>query len=306
MTIKKHTLQKHLTFLLLVIVFFTMFSNLMFTISSTENSNSIQYTISDPIEIDGEIAFRATAQTKGWSGDGTSQSPIIIDGLQIVGDFSKPLISIKNSQLFFNLQNCVLTRGTIGILLEDISKASILKNVIIDNSIYGIKGSSFNGSLIKNNLISNNNIDGIFFDGVVFVVIVCNQISDNTGYGINVQAGEDLNITKNNFEDNNIGDSSQALDAGVNNEFKNNYWSDWTNTGSYQIDGSSNNADLVPLDTEVIFDVGTCGGSPPTRPTDITKPSSFPSSTSFSPIIILYLASICIGIFGLYVRKRRN
>jgi nitrous oxidase accessory protein NosD len=68
-------------------------------------------------------------------------------------------------------------------------------------------------------------------------------IYDNRGYGINLgEESKDNNVEKNDFSGNNDG-KCQANDDGSNNVFRNNYWSDWTGSGAYAIDGSTRNQD---------------------------------------------------------------
>jgi hypothetical protein len=156
------------------------------------------------------------------------------------------------------------------------------------NSKYGLKGSNINGIEIDLKFVSNNNIDGFHFTGKgEFVAIACNQITENTWYGINIQAGTGLNIMNNNFIYNNLTGTSQAFDAGESNRIKGNHWIDRTGTGSYKIDGGKN-SDSTPVSTEISFDIGWCGGVVPNRPTDIFPLSSNP--TSFVSISIVYLA----------------
>jgi hypothetical protein len=67
-------------------------------------------------------------------------------------------------------------------------------------------------------------------------------------------------VSWNDFIDNNLGETSQAYDAGLNNIFNSNYWNDWTSPDGnndrfvdnpYNIDGSVSNQDPTPLVTPI-------------------------------------------------------
>jgi len=83
----------------------------------------IAYTPHDPIAIDGDGNFTDTALAEGWAGDGSSQNPYIIEGLEIKGPDSWACISIANTIMNFTIQDCNLT----GSLVRDISLQCIIQ-----------------------------------------------------------------------------------------------------------------------------------------------------------------------------------
>ena len=95
---------------------------------------------------------------------------------------------------------------------------------------------------------------GIRIDLSVNNTIEYNLIADCGDYGIYLYENYYLYYTANNTIRYNTlhGNShrytqSQAYDGGIDNLFINNYWSDWSGTGNYSIDGLANNFDLFPL-----------------------------------------------------------
>ncbi|MFX1286049.1 MAG: NosD domain-containing protein [Promethearchaeota archaeon] len=287
-----------------------------------------------PIFINGNKDFIATAQNKGWQGDGTVQNPYLIDNLNITHP-SKDLFTIKNTDLHFLMNNCYLIvypdpsgllpqPETFTLYFDNVSNAIItntmicksfngmklircanitFKNSIFQTHAYGITiDSSYNIHTINNSvsqvyfsaitlkssktcIISGNNItnthsSGIFLDSTESTIIRMNNVSANAQYGIHLQAtnGTIINqnlftnngyyglylevnvmntqIRYNDFWQNNLNDSTQAYDAGLNNIFSHNYWADWVEPDTnqdgivdlpYIISGPINNQDQYPL-----------------------------------------------------------
>jgi len=64
--------------------------------------------IHKPIHIDGDVEFRKMAIKEGWKGDGTYSTPYIIENLCINGRRHIYCISIKNTNVYFIIKNCIL------------------------------------------------------------------------------------------------------------------------------------------------------------------------------------------------------
>ncbi len=159
-----------------------------------------------------------------------------------------------------------------GISLSSSSSATVTNNTCNNNIKCGIHLSSSDSSTIANNTCSNNNY-GIILYGSGFCVVTYNLLQGNEVYGIylhDIYLGyyyvgyhyiySDNNlIHHNNFVDNNLGGTSQAYDSGSNNFWydtvtqEGNYWSDWSGTGNYSIDGDESSIDLYPLDEPVEY-----------------------------------------------------
>ena len=86
-------------------------------------------------------------------------------------------------------------------------------------------------------------------------IIIYNNISKNSHYGIIMEFDSDNNTIHHNiFIDNYTPSYSQASDSGGENNLwydeealEGNYWSDWTGSGGYEIDGTAGSIDLYPL-----------------------------------------------------------
>ena len=81
-----------------------------------------------------------------------------------------------------------------------------------------------------------------------------NLLHDNENYGISLLNDYKSILYHNSFVDNNQNGNSQAFCEGVNstwydvNSKQGNYWSDWSSSGSYLVDGNATCKDLYPLD----------------------------------------------------------
>jgi parallel beta-helix repeat protein len=152
-------------------------------------------------------------------------------------------------------QNRITSNQGNGIRLYGNAKSNIIgENIILDNSYDGISLNAAETS-IDGNLISGNRHTGIklYFEAANNS-ITNNSMINNTKQGITLGELTSFNIVANNdFLDN--GNSCQALDNGVQNEFSHNYWSKWFLPDDdqdnivdvpYHVDGHSNNTDPYP------------------------------------------------------------
>jgi len=128
-----------------------------------------------PIVIDGDANFNATAQAEEWPGDGSPETPFVIDGLDINGFVW--CISISNTRVSFTISNCNLTGATFidgaGIYLYNVSNAFLNNNTVSRNqrSIY-LEQSSYNR-------LENNNCSYIA-RGMLLETSHSNIIANNT------------------------------------------------------------------------------------------------------------------------------
>lgn len=134
-------------------------------------------TLHGPIVIDGDANFNATAQAEGWLGDGSLETPFVIDGLDINGfDWC---ISISNTRVSFTISNCNLTGATFidgaGIYLYNVSNA-FLNNNTVSYSRRGIHLDQSSYNTLANNNITDN-ARGIHLEGSNSNIIVNNTSS---------------------------------------------------------------------------------------------------------------------------------
>ncbi len=113
---------------------------------------------------------------------------------------------------------------------------------------------------VVSNICNKNNNIGIYIYESVYGNVTYNVLWRNVGYGVYLSASSDNSrVHHNNFVANNLGGTSQACDDGASNYWydtlalEGNYWSDWSGTGSYAIDGSAGAIDLYPFDKPTVF-----------------------------------------------------
>ncbi|MBA7557635.1 hypothetical protein ES705_50399 [subsurface metagenome] len=148
-----------------------------------------------------------------------------------------------------SLTNNKCSNNTYGIYLENSPSAVILNNICEKNILYGIY-------LLGGGFETPSYFQDIKKSPSDLCIIKYNRLIENEEYGIYIETSDNT-IFNNTFIDNNLGGSSQAYDEGIGNYWYNvvtlegNYWSDWSGTGSYSIDGSASSIDLYPLETPI-------------------------------------------------------
>jgi len=174
-----------------------------------------EYTIHDPIDINGEADFKTQAEEEGWEGAGTENEPYIIDGYEINGSDSKLCIRVNATSDHFIIRNC---------LLYDCHRG----NQWWINSYYHPKGIGIELSSVDNGRIENNTITdcttGIKMRWSDDLIINNNDITF-TDDGIEIESGERVKIANNNCSFNDKGifcSGNKALIEG-NELYKNSY-----------------------------------------------------------------------------------
>jgi parallel beta-helix repeat protein len=182
-----------------------------------------------PIYIEGNRDFDRQAKRNGWPGTGTEFDPYIIQYIEL----SMPLnskakkfrdlpsaITIKDTDVFFIIQYCVLTSidgNYHGIHLSNVVNGEITRN-IMSNFASAIFLDGSNNNIITYNII-NGNVEetggtgsviqrtaslshGIFLDPSDNNLVAYNEISDYTGNGLYV-----LNSSHNELINNDLNNS---------------------------------------------------------------------------------------------------
>lgn len=175
-----------------------------------------------PIEISGNAAFVA----QGWPGDGTQQSPYIIEGLEIVT--AGTCIIIFNTNVHFVIRNCVLSQtgavktnsirlshvnngaiencsisnGYIGIALIGTNDCTIANNTLSDCGYYGIAQamSSYNCTLSENRVINCEGY-GFHLAYLKYSIVESNYIRNCGEMGIRFQDSENVTVADNEIID---------------------------------------------------------------------------------------------------------
>jgi parallel beta-helix repeat protein len=147
------------------------------------------------------------------------------------------------------------------------ANSSTVANNICSNNYHGIYFYSSNFSIAVNNTCARNDKSGIFLRYSGNNSIVWNLLYENTDYGIVLSEGSDNNlIHHNSFISNGLNKSqSQACDNGTHNQWyddtvfflEGNFWSDYSGTGNYPIDGTAGAVDPYPntrkINLEALF-----------------------------------------------------
>ncbi len=187
----------------------------------------------------------------------------------------------KSGNVIFNDNTCTQNNYR-GIDLWDSGYATLSKNLCSQNYDAGLYLSYSGNSILNDNTCAQNHHRGIYLEHSSNITLSNNILIDNTGYGISLGRGcEDNTIHHNSFLNNSQG-ATQASDDGSINQWydsatdEGNYWSDYSGSGAYQIDGDAGATDPYPLDEYPNL-------QPTTTPT--ITPSTTPTTTEQNGLI---------------------
>jgi len=174
-----------------------------------ENNNCSTPTVQEPIFIDGTATGVGAhnwnwAKSQPWcSGSGTWSDPYVIENLKISGFGLFNGIEIRNSNVSFIIQNCmVFNSDDSGIYFYNVNNSRLMDNNFHNNSGYGIYFVYSNNNTIANNDINNNGDIGIYLEGDCnYNTISGNIINDNGYCGIYF-----YNSDYNTFSENTVND----------------------------------------------------------------------------------------------------
>ena len=148
------------------------------------------------------------------NGSGTWDDPYVIKNLVIDGGNSSNCIEIRNSDVYFRIENCTLFNAGsdwsseyAGILLDNTNNGMLIDNNCSQN-MYGI----FITSYSVNNTLSNNHANDNFYTGISLNTFCDNNsisgncINNNSAFGISISWNSHNNsVSKNNATKNKIG-----------------------------------------------------------------------------------------------------
>jgi parallel beta-helix repeat protein len=182
-----------------------------------------------PIEIDGDTEFTAMALTEGWTGNGSSSNPFIIENLDItLGVTPVASINISNTNVHFIIRGCRLigpgATPSYGIYLENSNNGIIVNNLItnfadglyvtvsstgltasrnnISYNSYGINLEYSNGFTITQNFISGNFFNGISVHHSAGGTMSGNDCINNGNHGIFMEWSTGLTLNNNTCNEN--------------------------------------------------------------------------------------------------------
>ncbi len=167
----------------------------------------------DNIFINGNADFISQAAAEDWSGDGSKANPYIINNKVLDGS-SGDLISISNTDLHFQIINCLLTNGGgAGISLNNVMNGYIYSNSIHDNNWIGIRLEFSDNNVICSNIVYNSNPVGISLFSSSNDSIYDNQVYNTDGAGFWIEQASNYNTITNNSIDSNSANGILITDS---------------------------------------------------------------------------------------------
>ncbi|MFX1572300.1 MAG: NosD domain-containing protein [Promethearchaeota archaeon] len=235
--------RRILTLIILALILFS-FSNIQFFLKFFPNYhdnnedeiselNSAKYWPNlNRIHIDDSntsLNWATTAANNDWcNGSGTWSDPYIIKNVIIDGQERESCILIKNSNVFFIIENCtVYNTGDEGKFSEEpgIKLINTNNGTFISNNCslnhYGIRLFNSDNNTFLNNMITKNEFKGITLEDSSNNTFAGNEISNNYLDGIVLESNSDHNNISQNKLYNNFG-SGLSLMSGDNNTINNN------------------------------------------------------------------------------------
>jgi parallel beta-helix repeat protein len=184
----------------------------------------------EPIAINGDANFSATALAEGWIGNGTAGAPYVIEDLDIdLGGADSHCISISSTSVYFKIRNCFLSGAigyyTSGIYLTDVTNAELTSNICSGNT-FGIEIIWSSEINMTNNICRHNMFSGISLYVSDSNRVIDNTCDDNSGSGIEL-IDSDSNIFSNNTCNNNMYGylmTDSTSNTVINCTFKNNHY----------------------------------------------------------------------------------
>ncbi|GAH68445.1 unnamed protein product, partial [marine sediment metagenome] len=178
--------KRVLTLLTIIVVF--LISNTSYITFNCNNGNHLKPQKKDQIQIkrsgtwnltgspiliddlDVNLNWSKTALENDWcSGSGTWDNPYKIENVTIDGQSLNSCIEIKNSNVYFIIQNCIVYNSgpsdESGLYLFNVNNSRIINSTCSNNNNYnfGIRLSSSNNITIFGN-VANNNYHGILLE----------------------------------------------------------------------------------------------------------------------------------------------
>ncbi len=203
-----------------------------------------------PIQIESDADFIHY----DFPGNGTQENPYIIEGLKISASGSSTVgISIRNTDSFFIIKNCLVYSDYLGISLIEVAEGTswIINNTCISKSGDGggVVLNQMSNSTIVGNLCINF-MQGIHINHVSHCLIKLNIVEDNNYQGINIRYSSNNIITNNTIKTS--PEHGIALVGDANwNKIYNNILFENAYSATYNVDGR-----LMGLINSQAFDEG--------------------------------------------------
>jgi parallel beta-helix repeat protein len=160
----------------------------------------VAYESHDSISIYSDSDF----STQGWPGSGTQEAPYVIEGLEIVTDYT--CIRVSGTSVHFVIRNCLFrslepTEHQYGVRLQNVNNGSVA-NCTISFKGYGVYGLSCSDLRIVNNTIHDNPNKGIRISQSSNCEIISNSVCNVTGDGLYLSSSQNCNLVNNTIWNN--------------------------------------------------------------------------------------------------------
>jgi parallel beta-helix repeat protein len=161
----------------------------------------------DPIVINGDANFSGTALVEGWTGDGSSGSPYIIENLEIdLGFTPTAAISITGTQAHFIIRGCYLTgplaTPSYGVHLENVANG-IIDDTDCSGFSTGINITGCDSITVSDNNCSDNP-NGIYIISSNSSTVINNICSNTMFIGIRIESSNSCIVSGNICNDGDI------------------------------------------------------------------------------------------------------
>ncbi len=160
----------------------------------------------EPIFINSSNDFLNQAQTEGWAGDGTSNNPYRIEGLEIRNGTAGYCIRIQNTQVHFIIINCFIfganTSNGVGISLDNVANGTLVNNTCTNNTngidlFYSQNNSVINNTCTYNTADLHTNASGILLRHSDSNEVLNNTCCNNGNTGISLSYSDENQIVNN-------------------------------------------------------------------------------------------------------------
>ncbi len=164
----------------------------------------LAYQTHSVIEITNETSLLDNVSKEGWPGDGSEETPFMIDGYSIDAEGGNYSILIQNTVSHIVVSNCSLYNATYpaiynnghGLKIFLAQNVTAVSNSLFNNS-YGIYVEWAASVSLRDNTIFNNSLEGIRLANSINVTVTGNTINTNYNAGIDAVNMDGLFIGSN-------------------------------------------------------------------------------------------------------------
>lgn len=154
--------------------------------------------------INGNTDLGTKAANSGWIGDGSKDTPFVIEYLNITGNNLAPAIAISGTSLYITIQHSIFNNATRGISMENVQNVMIFNNTITKSHDGGVTATQAtnNNINVSSNIITNNKLHGVYMTSTGKANVSDNQVQYNGWNGMYLR-GNDKIVERNTVSYNN-------------------------------------------------------------------------------------------------------